>query len=286
MTWNAPDLSGRVALVTGASRGVGKGIAVVLGECGATVYVTGRSTRENPTTRPGTVEDTADEVTRRGGRGVAAATDHADDDEVERLFERIHRDEGRLDLVVANAWGGYEGYDHETFSAPLWEQPASRWEAMFERGLRAHFTAARLAARMMVDARRGVIVCTGGFDRPGFYLGNAFYDVVKAATGRLVVALAHELGPHGVAAVGVYPGFTRTEAVVAGFAAGGMEPPPETHSPEFVGRAVASVAADPDVLELSGTGAQAAVYAERYRFRDVDGRAIAPFELPDESRLR
>jgi NAD(P)-dependent dehydrogenase (short-subunit alcohol dehydrogenase family) len=109
--------------------------------------------------------------------------------------------------------------------------------------------------------------------------------VSKNGTVRLVTVLAHELRPHGVAVVGVYPGFTRTEAVVAAFAAGGMEPPEETHSPEFVGRAVAHVAADPDVTSLSGTGALAATYAARYGFTDVDGRTIEVFEMPEENRL-
>jgi NAD(P)-dependent dehydrogenase (short-subunit alcohol dehydrogenase family) len=284
MTWEPPSLPDAVAVVTGASRGVGKGIAVALGECGATVYVTGRSTRERPGS-VGTVEDTADEVTGRGGRGVAVVVDHADDGHVEALFERVRREDGRLDLLVANAWGGYERHDHRTFGAPFWKQPVWRWDAMFTGGLRASFTAARLAAPLMIERGRGLIVVTGGWADPGVYLGNVPYDVVKAAAARLVVGLARELRPHGVAAVGVYPGFTRTEAVVAAFAAGGAEPPEDTHSPEFVGRAVASLLADADVMAVSGTGAQAAEYARRYGFRDVDGSEIAPFVFPEASRL-
>jgi NAD(P)-dependent dehydrogenase (short-subunit alcohol dehydrogenase family) len=285
LDWKAPALTARVAVVTGASRGVGKGIALALGECGATVYVTGRSTRERPGPRPGTVDDTADDVSARGGRGVPVPTDHVDDRQVEALFDRVREQEGRLDLLVANAWGGYEGYDLRTFTAPFWEQPLARWDAMFAAGLRAQFTAARLAAPLLIARRRGLIVCTGGTADPDYYLGNVPYDVVKAATGRLVTALARELRPHRVAAVGVYPGFTRTEAVVDAFAAAGREPPEETHSPEFVGRAVACLAADADVVSLSGTGAQAAVYARRYGFTDVDGRRVAPFAFPDASRL-
>ena len=275
MSWTPPRLDGIVAVVTGASRGVGKGIALALGEAGAEVWVTGRST----------VEETAAEVTDRGGRGVAARTDHRDDAQVEALFERVRRDAGRLDLVVANAWGGYEGHDHQTFAAPFWEQPLSRWESMFEAGLRMQFTTARFAAPLMLEQSSGLIVLTGGWDDLRFYLGNALYDVSKAATARLVRVLAHELRPHGVSVVGVYPGFTRTEAVVAAFAAGGAEPPPETHSPEYVGRAVAHLAADPGVLTFSGCGAQAATYAERYGFTDVDRRTIAPFAMPEANRL-
>jgi NAD(P)-dependent dehydrogenase (short-subunit alcohol dehydrogenase family) len=275
VSWTPPRLDGAVAVVTGASRGVGKGIALALGEAGAEVWVTGRST----------VEETAAEVTDRGGRGVAARTDHRDDAQVEALFGRVRRDAGRLDIVVANAWGGYEGHDHQTFGAPFWEQPLSRWESMFDAGLRMQFTTARFAAPLMLEQRSGLIVLTGGWDDLRFYLGNALYDVSKAATARLVTVLAHELRPHRVSVVGVYPGFTRTEAVVAAFAAGGAEPPPETHSPEYVGRAVAHLAADPEVLAFSGTGAQAATYAERYGFTDVDRRTIAPFAMPEANRL-
>lgn len=275
MSWTPPRLDGTVAVVTGASRGVGKGIALALGEAGAEVWVTGRST----------VEESAAEVTDRGGRGVAARTDHRDDAQVQALFERVRRDAGHLDLVVANAWGGYEGHDHQTFGAPFWEQPLSRWESMFDAGLRMQFTTARFAAPLMLEQSSGLIVLTGGWDDLRFYLGNALYDVSKAATARLVSVLAHELRPHGVSVVGVYPGFTRTEAVVAAFAAGGAEPPPETHSPEYVGRAVAHLAADPEVHTFSGGGAQAATYAERYGFTDIDRRTIAPFAMPEANRL-
>jgi NAD(P)-dependent dehydrogenase (short-subunit alcohol dehydrogenase family) len=274
-SWTPPRLDGAVAVVTGASRGVGKGIALALGEVGAVVYVTGRST----------VEETAAEVTARGGRGVPARTDHGDDAQVEALFERVRREAGRLDLVVANAWGGYEDHDHRTFGAPFWEQPLSRWQSMFDTGLRMQFTTARFAAPLMLKQQTGLLVLTGGWDDLRFYLGNALYDVSKAGTSRLVSVLAHELRPYGISVVGVYPGFTRTEAVVAAFAAEGMEPPPETHSPEFVGRAVANVLADPGVFGLRGTGAQAATYAERYSFTDVDGRTIARFVMPEANRL-
>ena len=275
MSWSPPCLEGTVAVVTGATRGVGKGIALALGETGATVYVTGRST----------VDEIAAEVTARGGIGVAVRTDHTDDDQVAALFERVHLEAGRVDLVVANAWGGYENYDHETFTAPFWEQPLSFWDGMFDAGLRAQYATAYFAAPLLIEQQHGLLVFTGGWNDPRYYLGSVLYDVSKNGTVRLVSVMARELAPHGVAVVGVYPGFTRTEAVLNAFASAGMDPPSETHSPEFVGRAVAHVAADPNVLQLSGTGAQAATYAERYGFEDVDGRAIAVFRMPEENRL-
>jgi NAD(P)-dependent dehydrogenase (short-subunit alcohol dehydrogenase family) len=249
--------------------------------------VTGRSSRAHAcVSAPGTVDDTADDVTARGGRGIAAPTDHTDDAQTAALFARVTSEQqGRLDLLVANAWGGYEGDIEAEFGAPFWEQPLRRWDAMFTAGLRAQFAAARAAAPAMVANEQGLIVVTGGTDLEDSYLGNVPYDVVKAAASRLVVGLARELRPHGVGAVGVYPGFTRTEAVIEAFAKQGAEPPPETHSPEFVGRAIAALLADPERLALSGTGAQAATFARRYGFADVDGRDIAPFVLPDEYRL-
>jgi NAD(P)-dependent dehydrogenase (short-subunit alcohol dehydrogenase family) len=260
-----------VAVVTGATRGVGKGIALALGDAGATVYVTGRST----------VEETAAEVTARGGRGIGVRVDHTRDDEVRALFQQVDT----VDLVVANAWGGYENEGWRAFATPFWEQPLERWSAVIDAGLRLQYTTAYFAAPKLIEQGRGLLVFTGGWDSPEHYLGDVLYDVGKIATNRLVADLGRVLAPHGVAVVGVYPGFTRTEAVVDAYAAEGKEPPPETHSPEFVGRAVVHLLADPDVLSLSGTGAQAATYAARYGFTDVDGRAIERFVLPDDARL-
>ena len=275
MSWAPPRLERRVALVTGATRGIGKGVALVLGEAGATVYVSGRTT----------VDETAADVTARGGLGIPARTDHADDSQVEALFQRIERESGRLDLVVGNAWGGYADHDARTFGAPLWEQPLSRWQTMFESGLRHQLTTARFASALMVEQGSGLIVVTGAWDDPGEYLGNLYYDLCKAAVSRLVSGLAHELGDVGVAVLGVVPGFTRTEAVVDAFAAEGMEPPEVAHSPEYVGRAVVCVAADPAAASLSGSNVQTATLAERYGFLDVDGRSFAPFRMTEESRL-
>ena len=275
MTWSAPRLDGSVALVTGATRGVGRGVALVLGEAGATVYLTGRTT----------VHEVAEEVTARGGRGVPARTDHSDDSQVEALFERIEREAGRLDLVVGNAWGGYADHEWRTFGAPLWEQPLTRWQTMFDSGLRNQLTTARFAARRMVEQGSGLIVFTGGWDDPGEYLGNLYYDVSKAAVSRLVTGLGHELKDRGVGVVGIVPGFTRTEAVLDAFAAEGRDPPEEAHSPEYVGRAVVSVAADPGAQSLSGRSVQVATLGERYGFADIDGRTFAEFRMPAENRL-
>jgi NAD(P)-dependent dehydrogenase (short-subunit alcohol dehydrogenase family) len=264
------ELQGCVALVTGSSRGGGKGIALVLGERGATVYVTGRSVRGEPTTldRPGTIEDTADEVERRGGVGVAVRCDHTDDAQVEALFDRIRGEQGRLDVLVNNAWSGYEISPDSDLA--FWEIEWRHWDLMFAGGLRAAASAGRLAAPLMIERGGGLIVnITWVLSRPH---GHAFYEVVKNATNKLTEQMADDLRPHGVACVAVSPGWMRLER---------MNLTPEqtarTESPELVGRAVAALATDPNVLEKSGGVFTTPELAREYEFTDVDGSQMSPF---------
>ena len=268
----------QIAVVTGASRGAGRAIALVLGEAGAIVYVTGRSVRGGPRTEdlPGTIDETAAEVTARGGVGIPIRCDHAVDGDVEALFARVRSERGRLDLLVNNAWGGYEGYGN--FDAPFWEQPLRHWEGMFTAGVRAHLVAGRFAAPLMFARRAGLIISTVAWAF-GKYLGNLFYDVAKAAIIRMAFGMAHELRPHGVAAVALAPGFMRTERVLAAHAAQPFDLS-GTESPEYVGRAVAALAADPDVLGKSGRVLTAGDLARDYGFTDVDGRQVPAFDVP------
>lgn len=263
-------LRGRVALVTGASRGGGRGIALVLGEEGATVYVTGRSVRGEPTTlgRPGTIDDTAEQVTARGGRGIAIRCDHTDDAQVDAVFGRIRSEQGRLDLLVNNAWSGYEiGPDP---ALAFWEIEWRHWDLMFTGGLRATAYASRLAAPMMTEAGRGLIVnMTWVLDRPH---GHAFYEVVKNATNKLTGQLADDLRPYGVACVAVSPGFMRLERMNLTLEEAGM-----AESAEFPGRAIAALAADENVLEKSGEVFVTPALAREYGFTDIDGRQQSPF---------
>jgi NAD(P)-dependent dehydrogenase (short-subunit alcohol dehydrogenase family) len=282
MTGSLGDaLRGRVAVVTGASRGAGRSIALVLGERGASVYVTARSRRGAPTTEdlPGTIEETAEDVTARGGIGIPVRCDHAVDGDVDALFERVRHEHGRLDLLVNNVWGGYEHYDNAGFGGPFWEQPLRHWEGMFTAGVRAHLVASRFAAPLMLARRRGLIVSTvaWAFDR---YLGNLFYDVAKGAIIRMAFGMAHELRPHGVAAVALAPGFMRTERVMAAHTVQPFDLG-RTESSEYVGRAVAALAGDPDVLDKSGRLLTAGDLAREYGFTDVDGRQPEAFRLPD-----
>jgi NAD(P)-dependent dehydrogenase (short-subunit alcohol dehydrogenase family) len=273
-------LEGRVAVVTGATRGAGLAIAQALGGEGATVYVTGRSSRAAGRTEnlPGTVEDAAEAVTAAGGNGVAVRCDHTADGEVEALFARVSDERGRLDLLVNNAWGGYEEHDVAAFVKPFWEQPAARrWDRMFTGGVRAHFTASQRAAPLMIAAGRGLIVSTIAWAF-GEYLGNLFYDVAKASIIRMAFGMARELRPHGVAAVALSPGFMRTERVMAAHAAHPFDLS-GTESPAYLGRAVAALAADPNVIARTGQVLTVGELAQEYGFTDVDGRQPGPFRI-------
>lgn len=293
----ASALDGRIALVTGASRGAGRGIAIELGAAGATVYVTARSTRAAPaeayreilslsdlTTPPGTVEDTAEAVTAAGGRGIAVACDHADADAVSALVRRIEAEAGRIDLLVNNAWGGHESFDGR-FDAPFWEHPLSHWDTMMDRGVRLHLLAARAVAPGMAARGSGLIVATTFWDRDRFLRGNLYYDLAKAAISRLAFGMAEELRSHGVASLALSPGWMRTEWVLSGHRtdeAHWQKVPAlaRTESPRYLGRAVAALAGDARVMRLSGKVLRVADLAEEYGFTDVDGRRAPPFELP------
>ncbi len=282
-SWNAPNLKGTVAVVTGASRGVGRGTAEVLGECGATVYVTGRSTRGGPTTDalPGTVDEVAAAVTQRGGVGIPAPCDHTVDEQVESLFARVGEEQGRLDLLVNNVWGGYERYGDAPFDAPFWKQPLWRWEGMFAAGARAHFLASRFAAPLLIRRARGLIIniSSGDGDR---YRGNVIYDAAKTATERLAFGMGRELRQYGVAVLAVRPGFTRTERVLAAYGGDLGEDFALTESPAYTGRAVACLTADPRVLEKTGGVFAAGELALKYGFTDVDGRQMPTFRFPED----
>jgi len=285
-------LKGKVVVVTGASRGGGRGTALVLGEEGATVYVTGRSIRGD-STRPDlpgtTIEDTAEQVTAGGGVGIPVQCDHTLDEQVEALFERVKQERGRLDILVNNVWGGYENYNDETFDVPFWKQSVRRWDKMFTAGVRAHFTASRLAAPLMMSHQQGLIVNTTAWDR-GKYLGNVPYYVAKTAVSRMVYGMALELRPHNITVVALAPGWMRTEDVLRRFKTDEQhwQEVPElrdTESTEYIGRAVATLATDPNIMQKSGNTLMVGDLAREYGFTDVDGRYVPPFRIPEENLM-
>ncbi len=280
-----------IALVTGASRGAGRGIALELGAVGATVYVTGRSIVGGPMTDevPGTIDETAGEVTRRGGRGIAVRCDHTADAEVELLFHRIRTEHGRLDLLVNNVWGGYESSDCRPLPlVPFWEQSLHQWDGMFTAGVRAHLTASRLAVPLMLPQRRGLIVSTTANLEPLPYMQNLFYDLAKNAVARLAWSMAQELRAHDIAVLALAPGFMRTERVVEAFRrAGALQalegPGGPRETPAYLGRAVVALATDPQVMERTGQLLEVGALSREYGFTDVDGTQPPPFRLPTKS---
>lgn len=291
-----PSLSHCIAIVTGASRGAGRGIATELGAAGATVYVTGRSQRHRPAASyeqiqslsnleqlPGSIEQTAEEVTAAGGRGIAVACDHTDEAQVRALFERVRAEQGRLDVLVNNAWGGHETFDG-VFKAPFWERSMANWDAMMDRGVRNHLLASRHAAPWFVEQGRGLIVTTTFWDRDRYMAGNLFYDLAKASMTRLAFGMAEELRAHDVASVAVSPGWMRTEFVLAGHQTDetqwqSVPALARTESPRYLGRAVVALASDPNIMARSGQVLRVGDLARAYGFTDIDGRVPPPFEI-------
>jgi NAD(P)-dependent dehydrogenase (short-subunit alcohol dehydrogenase family) len=273
MSGDQQPLIGKVAIVTGASRGMGKGIALALAEQGATVYVTGRTATPGSSPLPGTVGETAALCDERGGKGVAVQVDHADDAEIAALFDRVQAEQGRLDILVNNAMAIP---DELTRPGGFWKKPIANW-AMFDIGVRAAFVAARCAAQIMVPQRSGLIVAISGYVGVT-YTYSAVFGTTKAATDRMARDMAVELKPFGVASISLWQGFTYTERAqqnlktVPGMAAQ-LNSAVGT-SVEYPGRIIAALAADPELMTQSGGTFIAPELAQHYGITDVDGRVI------------
>jgi NAD(P)-dependent dehydrogenase (short-subunit alcohol dehydrogenase family) len=274
-------LLGKIALVTGASRGVGKGIALCLGEAGATVYITGRTVDEGKSASRlcGTIHQTADEIVKFGGKCIAIQCDHRNDSEVEAVFKRIDAENQKLNILVNNIWGGYEHFTDGTefwTEKGFWTLPISRWDSMFQSGVRAHYVSSVIAAPLLMQ-QQGLIINLSFFTAQRNDKGVA-YGVAKAATDRMVACMAEELREHNVAAVSLYPGIVRTESVMK--AAEHLDLS-NSESPQFVGRAVVALASDADVMEKTGRVLITASLAEEYGFKDIDGRQPRPLTVGD-----
>jgi NAD(P)-dependent dehydrogenase (short-subunit alcohol dehydrogenase family) len=258
-------LDGKVALVTGASHGIGKGVALELIEAGATVYITGRSVPD---------------MQYVNGKGFAIECDHRDDEQVRSAFRQIATEQGRLDILVNNAWGGYENMVEDgefTWMRPFWQQPLWRWDAMFQAGVRAAYVAGQLAAQVMAGQRSGLIVNIS-FWAAQKYIGNVAYGIAKAATDKMTADMSHELREHDVAVVSLYPGLVRTEKVMEAAAWLDLS---NSESPQFIGRVVAALAADSKAIERTGKVLVAASLAREYGFTDIDGKTPEPLTLND-----
>jgi NAD(P)-dependent dehydrogenase (short-subunit alcohol dehydrogenase family) len=266
------SLAGKVALVTGASRGVGKGCALAFADQGATVYVTGRTLTPGSYPLPGTIGETASEVCRRGGKGIAVQVDHRDDARVAALFEQIEREQGRLDILVNNAFAL-----PDTLTEPerFWEKPLSYWE-MVDVGVRSNYVAAWHAARIMVPQQSGLIVAISGYVGVSYTYGVVF-GTCKAAVDRMARDMAIELKPHQVASLSLWLGLTFTERAARALqrypemSAQTVTNPAVGSSSEFAGRVIAALARDAEVMKRSGGTYIAAELAQLYGVTDVDG---------------
>lgn len=275
-----PDFKHKVAIVSGASRGIGRGIAKVLGQSGCKVYVTGRTKPgEKREHLGGNIQETVELINSAGGNGIPVYCDHTEITEVKKLFTKIRKENTNLDLLVNNVWGGYEGHD-ETFVAPFWKQPITRWDGMFQSGVFATFLTCKFAAPLFVRQNRGLIVNISAGDN-GKFLHQTMYDTAKTAIDRLAFGIALELRKYNVTALSIHPGFTRTERVMEALKKEKNFDFSPTNSVEYVGRAIVSLLEDPQVMEKSGDTYAVGDLAEEYDFTDIDGRQIEAFHIPD-----
>ena len=278
----AVDLAGKVCLVTGASRGVGRGVALGLLEAGATVHITGRTVRngEHPEglDRAGSLAAVLDESGKYPGRCVAHRVDHAYDAETEAVVHRVLAEEGRLDILVNSAWPGYERMEEDnrfTWVDPIWQQPMWRWDAMIGVGARSAWCAIRVASEAMARQRSGLIVNISFWAAQKF-MQNVVYGVSKAAMDKMAADVAHQMREFDVAAIALYPGLVRTEEVLKNAQYFDMS---NSESPEFQGRAVAHLAADQALLQKSGRVFTSADLALEYGYADIDGYQPRPNTL-------
>ena len=274
----APDLSGRVAVVAGGTRGAGRGIAVELGAAGATVYVTGRTTsaHASPMNRPETIEQTAALVDQAGGTGIAIRTDHSEPEQVAALADVVRRDHGRLDVLVNDIWGGDPLTDWEH---PFWEQDLDQGLALLRQAIDTHIITSFHLAPLLLASDEGLLVeVTDGVSSR--YRGTLFYDLVKTTVSRMAVGKAEELRPHEVAVIAISPGFLRSEAMLDHFDVtedqwrDAIATDPHfaySETPRYLGRAVAALAADPNRMRLTGTTTATWELFDHYGFTDVDG---------------
>lgn len=276
------DLKGKVCLVTGASRGVGRGVALGLAEAGARVHITGRTLRdgEHPEglDRGGSLTSVLNAAAAYSGKVTAHRVDHRSDAETEAIVRRVIDLEGQLDVLVNCAWGGYERMvegDRYTWEEPLWQQPMWRWEAMMDVGVRSAYCGIRIAAERMARQRSGLIVNISFWAAQKF-MQNVVYGVAKAAMDKMAADVAYQMREFNVAAVALYPGLVRTEEVMKNVEFFDMS---NSESMEFQGRAVAGLAADPRLMEKSGKVFTSAALALEYGHADIDGYQPRPATL-------
>ena len=269
------NLKGKVVVVTGASRGIGKGVALELGKCGATIYVTGRteSTEGLPDFfKNTTIQETASEVNRLGGIGIAHRCDFSKDEDIKELFERIEQEQGRIDILVNNAWAAashiMNGY---FFQTPFWEQPMSLYDDLQMVGLRSNYLASHYASQMMVKQHSGLIVNISHTSAEKYWL-NVANGLFKAATNKFTCDAAYELKNYGVKMFSIYPGNVLTEGMLELAKYDSSLRPDEMETPQFVGRCIAALEQDDSIIQQSGKVLRTAEIGLKYGFTDINGR--------------
>ena len=274
------SLEKSVVLVTGASRGIGKGTALALAKEGAIVYVTARTLHgESSGARlPGSLSRTVDEIRSFGGTCIPIQCDHTDDRDTEKVFEQIRTEQSRLDLLVNAVWGGYEHFTNGTEfwkEAGFWDMPFERWDKMFIAGVRAHYVASSYAVRLMIPQGSGLIVNLSFWPAEKNDQGTA-YSVAKAATNKMTECMGYELRDKNIAVITLYPGLVRTEAVMANKQFFNLE---NSESTEFTGRVICRLLQDDNLAEKSGKRFVSATLARTYNISDVDGNNPIPLTL-------
>ena len=271
------NLSGKIAVVTGASRGIGKGVALGLAAQGVTVYVTGRTENDDglPDFMKGTtIHITADEVSQAGGVGIAHRCDFSRDEDIKALFERVKAEQGQLDILVNNAWAGANHVTNEYFwNTPFWKQPITLLDDFYTVGLRSGYLCSRYAAEIMAEQKRGLIVNISFFCAKQYFL-NPVHGITKAAVDKMTADTAHELKEYGVKVFSLYPGSVSTEGMREMAKYDASMNVDEMESPQFVGMCVASLALDDRVIEQSGTVMLTSEIAEKYGFSDIDEKQL------------
>lgn len=276
------SLANKIALVTGGSRGLGKGIALSLAKHGATVYITGRTTHNenNANALPGTIFETQNQIISAGGKCIAIKCDHTKDQEVVRVFNKIFADHNQLDILVNNAWGGYEHYSDGTahwLEEGFWTSPIARWDKMFSSGVRAAYFASSQAVPKMIEKQSGIIINLSFWASKRNDQGVA-YCASKAATDKITEAMAHELHQYNIPVICLYPGLVRTEAVLKNKAFFDLS---NSESPAFAGEVIVKLVTDPDVMIKSGKILIAASEALSYGIKDIDGSQPRPLTKED-----
>ncbi|MBC8147290.1 MAG: SDR family NAD(P)-dependent oxidoreductase [Bacteroidetes bacterium] len=259
-------LKDKIALVTGGTKNIGKGIALALGEAGATVYVTGRSISEKDVKG----------ITTAGGKGIAVVCNHENDNEVKAVFAQIENNEGKLDILVNNAWGGYnrlrnrKEYSGFKWKAPFWEQPLNLWNEMNNVGVRSNYVSSFYASKLMLKQKHGLIVNISFYASQKYY-GNVIYGVAKAAVDKMTMDMSEELKKNKITCVSLYPGYIDDKKSK-------NKSNSKKETSIFVGRAIAALSSDKNIIKKTGQILVAAELAEEYNFTDIDGIQPEPFD--------